>query len=193
MKTAEPVTVVLGRFEDLIAGGLRELVCSDQHLSLVAADVGPDRLDAVLSEQRPTVTILNLAELHAVADVRDLHEAHPDTRLVVISDRESTVQSSQMLALGATACLSRETQARDVLNAIHLASRGLHVLPRATSVAPETLTRREAQVMALLQQGRSNAEIALELTIGVETVRSHARSIFRKLGVHSRRELAARA
>ena len=41
-----------------------------------------------------------------------------------------------------------------------------------------------------LQRGRSNAEIAMALSVSVETVRSHARSVFRKLGVKGRRELA---
>jgi hypothetical protein len=46
-------------------------------------------------------------------------------------------------------------------------------------------------VLTLLRQNRSNAQIALALGIGVETVRSHARSIYRKLGVSSRRTLLA--
>ena len=45
-------------------------------------------------------------------------------------------------------------------------------------------------VLELLQDGSTNAEIADRLKIGVETVRTHARSIYRKLGVPSRRELA---
>jgi len=44
-------------------------------------------------------------------------------------------------------------------------------------------------VLPLLEQGRSNAQIALALGVGVETVRTHARNIYRKLGVSSRREL----
>ncbi len=52
------------------------------------------------------------------------------------------------------------------------------------------LTRREAEVLPLLQQGRSNAQIALALGVGVETVRTHARNVYRKLGVRTRRELA---
>jgi DNA-binding NarL/FixJ family response regulator len=102
-----------------------------------------------------------------------------------------------MLAFGATACLSKETQARDILSAIHLASRGLHVLPKSAMEfgmtrmpGPELLTPREADVLELLQQGRSNAEIAMALSVGIETVRTHARSIYRKLGVRTRRDLA---
>ncbi len=102
-----------------------------------------------------------------------------------------------MLAFGATACLAKSTQARDVLHAIHLASRGMHVLPPAgmeirDAVGPELLTPREADVLELLQSGRSNAEIAVALHVGIETVRTHTRRIYRKLGVRTRRELRAR-
>jgi DNA-binding NarL/FixJ family response regulator len=102
-----------------------------------------------------------------------------------------------MLAFGATACLAKSTEARDVLHAIHLASRGLHVLPPAVvdspdPAGPDLLTPREADVLELLQGGRSNAEIAAALHVSVETVRTHARRIYRKLGVRTRRELRAR-
>jgi two-component system, NarL family, response regulator LiaR len=105
-----------------------------------------------------------------------------------------------MLSFGATACLSKETEARDIISAIHLASRGMHVLPRSAAAGggvdrlgaqgAELLTRREAEVLELLQDGSTNAEIAHELSIGIETVRTHARNIYRKLGIASRRELA---
>lgn len=45
-------------------------------------------------------------------------------------------------------------------------------------------------MLRLLRLGRSNGEIAAALSIGVETVRTHTRSVYRKLGVRSRRELA---
>ena len=54
----------------------------------------------------------------------------------------------------------------------------------------DLLTPREAQVLELLQDGATNAEIAHELSIGIETVRTHARHIYRKLGIGSRRELS---
>ena len=62
---------------------------------------------------------------------------------------------------------------------------GLAKLP-----GPELLTPREADVLELLQQGQTNAQIAMALHVGVETVRTHARNIYRKLGVKTRRELA---
>ncbi len=51
----------------------------------------------------------------------------------MLANRPTPGDANQLLALGATACLSKETQARDILNAIHLASRGLQVLPPTTA------------------------------------------------------------
>jgi len=195
--SSTPVSVVLGRFEDLVDRGLRALVEEDDHLELRAAGVAHERLVAAIATHRPQVALLNYGSLRTPLEVRDLVATHPDTHLIVLANRPSPAECNQMLAFGATACLSKETQARDVLSAIHLASRGLQVLRRTGAEpdapppsGPELLTPREAVVLELLQGGRSNGEIAAQLHIGVETVRTHARSIYRKLGVRSRRELA---
>ncbi|MGH2901360.1 MAG: response regulator transcription factor, partial [Solirubrobacteraceae bacterium] len=122
--------------------------------------------------------------------------AYPETRLLVLANNPSAAECRQMIGFGATACLAKNTEARDVRHAIYLASRGLHVLPYATPATqtspllPDVLTPREADVLEQLQLGRSNGEIAVALCVSVETVRSHARSVFRKLGVKGRRELA---
>jgi DNA-binding NarL/FixJ family response regulator len=192
------ITVVLAHFDDLLARGLRELIESDTSLAIVAAEVEHKRIPVVLRAHRPDVAILDVGALAKLAEVRELSGRHPATRLVLIANEVSTTECAQLLAFGASACLGRDTQSRDVLNAIHLASRGLRVIPRATSnpggrsiAGGYLLTQREAEVLPLLQQGRSNAQIALSLQVGVETVRTHAHNIYRKLGVSSRRELAA--
>jgi DNA-binding NarL/FixJ family response regulator len=197
MPTHAPITVVLARFDDLFAGGLRELIERDPNLTILAADVEHGRLGVVLRAHRPAVAILNLGALAKPVDVRELSACHPATRLVLLGGDPAPVECAQLLAFGASACLGRDTQARDVINAIHLASRGLQVLPAVGAgagggpvAAAGLLSQREAEVLPLLQQGDSNAQIALALHVGVETVRTHARNIYRKLGVTSRRELA---
>ncbi len=196
MDDSRPVTVLLARFEDLVGAGLRSVVGADPHMRIVAADVDVDRLDAVIAERAPRVAIVNFGSLRAPADIRRLSAAHPATRLVVLANHPTPGECAQLLALGATACLGKEVERRDVLTTIHLASRGLHVTPHAigatasTPLLPDVLTPREAEVLDQLQLGRSNREIAVALSVSVETVRTHARSVFRKLGVKGRRELA---
>ncbi len=196
MDASRPVTILLARFEDLVSAGLQSLIGHDAHLQIVASDVHVDRLDAVIAEHEPRVAIVNFGSLHAPAEIRRLSCDHPRTRLIVLANNPTPGECAQLLALGATACLGKDVEGRDVLTTIHLASRGLHVLPHATHATattpllPDVLTPREADVLDQLQLGRSNGEIALALSVSVETVRTHARSVFRKLGVKGRRELA---
>jgi DNA-binding NarL/FixJ family response regulator len=197
MASHTPVSVVLSSFEDIVSLGLQTLIDEDPNLRLLASGVTPDQLASNLQNHHPRVAILNYGSLTSPTQLRDLSHAFPDTRLVVLANRPTPGECRQMLAFGATACLAKNTEARDVLHAIHLASRGLTVLPPATidganQVGPELLTPREADVLELLQSGRSNAEIAQALHVSIETVRTHVRRIYRKLGVRTRRELRAR-
>jgi DNA-binding NarL/FixJ family response regulator len=188
------ITVAIGRFDDLLARGLRSLVEDDSRLELAAFDVPPAQVATVLRAQEPRVAILDAAALDSPAEVRRLTADHPRTHVLVLAQEPSSLECSQLLAFGAAACLSKSTQSRDVLNAIHLASRGLQLTPRSAfgaSAGSGLLTPREADVLARLHQRRSNAQIAADLHISVETVRTHARHIYRKLGVSSRRELLA--
>ncbi len=197
-----PITIVSARFEDLVAIGLDVMIDRDPHLELVANDVPMGEIDSVVAKHAPDVVLLNFGTLRGPEDVLALHRSYPDTSIVVLANRPTATECTQMLTFGATGCLSKETEARDIVSAIHLASRGMHVLPRSAAagggvdrleVQGSSLTSREAEVLELLQDGCTNAEIAERLDIGVETVRTHARSIYRKLGVASRRELTLMA
>ena len=192
-------TVLGSKFEDLVAIGLRVLISEDPNLELVAEGVAMESVEAEIERHRPDVALLNFGSLGTPGRVLQLHRAHPTTRIVVLANRPTAAECNQMLSFGATACLSKETEARDIVNALHLASRGMHLLPRSAAAGgllgagvhgADLLTPREAQVLELLQDGATNAEIAHELSIGIETVRTHARHIYRKLGIASRRELS---
>jgi DNA-binding NarL/FixJ family response regulator len=194
MPTRIPVRVALAEFEDIVARGLGAMIEEDENLELVSVGIDHDELKSALAEQQPDVAILNFGSLSNAAELRELHRRFPDIRLVVLANRPTSLEARQLLAFGATACLSKSSEARDVRHAIHLASRGLHVLPASETdggppPGPDILTPREAEVMELLRSGRSNAEIAQTLHVSVETVRTHARRIYRKLGVKTRREL----
>jgi DNA-binding NarL/FixJ family response regulator len=197
-----PVTIVSARFEDLVALGLHQLISEDTNLQILATDLELEDVEEVVGAEQPAVVLLNFGSLPNAAWVYQLHQNRPETRIVVLANRPTPQEANQLLSFGATAVISKETQGRDIINAIHLASRGMRVLPRS-SFAPaepaerydflpeaDILTAREAEVLQLLQEGMTNAQIAHALSVGVETVRTHARNIYRKLGVSTRRDLA---
>jgi DNA-binding NarL/FixJ family response regulator len=104
---------------------------------------------------------------------------------VVLANRPTAAECNQMLSFGATACLSKETEARDVINAIHLASRGMHVLPRSAAaggastldvIGSELLTRREAEVLeSAARRGHQRADRVLPLDRGRDGAHPRAR------------------
>ena len=197
------LTVVAGKFEDLAAIGLAVMIGDDPELDLLAQDVPLTEVEEAVARHSPDVVLLNFGTLSAPADVLRLHQRFPDARIVVLANRPTTAECNQLLSFGATGCLSKATKARDIVKAIHLAARGTHVLPRSAAAGggverlgergAHLLTARETEVLELLQDGYTNSEIASELGIGIETVRTHARSIYRKLGVASRRDLVRMA
>jgi len=191
MPSSPPTTLALARFDDLLDLGLRELIARDPSLAIVAAGVEHTRIPVILRAHHPDVAILNGGALTRLAEIRELRSRHPGTRLILLASELATAECAQMLAFGASACLRTDTESRDVLNAVHLAARGLQVTSRDSSDGGRALTaggclltEREAEVLPMLQGGRSNAQIAAALQVG---------NIYRKLGVSSRRELAAPA
>ena len=185
------IGIAVGRFDDLLARGLRSLIEDDASLELLAHDVHHGELSVTIDDLHPAVVMLDARSLGSPVEVRELAARHPATHIVLLAEEPSRIESAQLLAFGAAACLANATQERDVLNAIHLASRGLQLAPREERAGSSAamLTPREADVLSHLQHRRSNAQIAADLHISVETVRTHARHIYRKLGVSSRREL----
>ena len=197
MHAHSPITVAITRFPDLLALGLQTALEADPSISVVARDVAPGRIGTMLRAHRPRVLVLDVAALRDYAQIREITREHPDTHVVLLVHGLSSVESAQLLAFGASVCLTTDIQLRDLRHAIHLASRGLQLQLLPTSpelhVTEPLLTPREGELLTLLRQNKSNAQSALALGIGIETVRSHARQIYRKLGVTSRRTLLALA
>lgn len=192
-----PLALLLGEFDDLVSHGLRAILATDDRVEVLASDIPLPALEAAIAETEPDVAIIDYRSLRTPVEVHQLAEAQPETRLVVLVDRASAAECGQLLAFGATAVVTKDTSKDDLLTALSLAARGMRVMPSAGGgverepLGPDLLTPREAEVLELLQQGRSNSEIAAQLHVGLETVRTHARNIYRKLGVSSRRDLAA--
>jgi DNA-binding NarL/FixJ family response regulator len=171
----------------------------------------PDALTALkdIPGNRPDVVLMdiNLPGMLGTECVRRLRMAVPALPVLMLTVYDDSEQIFKSLMAGATGYLLKRTPKDKLLEAIREISRGGAPMSRQIArrvvqffqdikQAPETipapevrsLTEREEQVLAHLAKGHAYKEIADLLNISFETVRTHVRSIYDKLHVHSRTE-----
>jgi DNA-binding NarL/FixJ family response regulator len=172
----------------------------------------PDGLAALkgIPAARPDVVLMdiNLPGMLGTECVRQLKSAAPGLPVLMLTVYDDSEQIFKSLMAGATGYLLKRTSKDKLLEAIREVNSGgapmsrqiarrvvqffqeIDQLPANTPRAPEvsTLTEREEQVLASLAKGHSYKEIADLLHISFETVRTHVRSVYEKLHVHSRTE-----
>ncbi len=155
-----------------------------------------DRETAVEITRRikPDVVIVDISDAgpFLTSYLAPLRAAHTAMSLL-LSTRESGPAAARLpVTGGALGLLSADQTADEVLEAVRLAVLGERV-PRAAS-DPETdaLSDRAREVLVLLATGATNHEIATAMHISAETVKKHAKSLYRKLGVRNRTEASQR-
>jgi DNA-binding NarL/FixJ family response regulator len=160
---------------------------------------------AAAARLRPDVVLLDVVmpRMDGVEATRRLRELVPDTRVLVLTSFAAEDQVVDAVRAGAAGYLLKDVEPADIAAAIGAVHRGdayLHPEAAAHVIAAvhhdgqppgaEQLTPRERDVLALVGEGRSNREIAHELTVTEKTVKTHVSNILRKLGVRDRTQAA---
>lgn len=158
------------------------------------------RLSAALA---PDVVVmdLNMPGLPGLEAIRQVMRRDPHPAVLVLTMVEDHDAVTAALQVGARGYLLKGAAQEEVLAAIRtVATNGAVVGAGAAQrflsrrgFADTELTAREAEVLALLAQGRSNAEISRELAISVKTVQNHVSHVLAKLQVRDRTQAAFRA
>lgn len=186
---------------------------------VVAANGGPrpgvawdlQTLIRAVGQSNPRVIILNTATRDSALLLRQALSMTPSARVVVLGLSED--DESEIVACaeaGVAGYHLRNESLEDLLALIRKVAAGESIcspkisailLRRLSSLASQrqggteelVLTAREAQILKMLELGRSNKDIADELCIAVHTVKNHVHSLLTKLGVSSRAQAAARS
>ena len=156
--------------------------------ALVLAETRPPRFDLVLQD-------LNLHGTQGLDALRAMQQAFPGAALVVLSGRESPDAMREARAKGARAYIVKAVSADAMLAALQQVLAGASHFPLLTDAGPHDtrLTPRQRDILKLLCQGLANKEIALQLGMSNNTVRTHLMLAFRVLGVRSRTAAALAA
>jgi DNA-binding NarL/FixJ family response regulator len=199
------IRVVLVDDDRLVRGGLRVLVDEEPDLWVVgeAAD-GAEAL-TVCARSDPDVVLMDvrMAGMDGIEATRRLVAGGPRPRVLVVTTfgREEYVFAA--LSAGASGFVGKTVDPVQLMHAVRVVASGeALVLPVETRrliethgrLSPggplrralDTLTAREGQVLRLVAGGYSNAEIAAQLVVGAETVKTHVASVLAKIGVRDR-------
>jgi DNA-binding NarL/FixJ family response regulator len=207
---AEPVRVLLADDQRLVRESLATLLGLLGKVDLVAtASNGEEAVDLV-EEHRPEVVLMDLRmpRVDGIEATRRLRERHPDVRVIALTTYADDESVLGALRAGARGYLTKDASASDIESAILTVAAGDAALDPAVQHAvvaalaasdrdsgaaggdasslPDDLTPREAEVLMLIAQGLTNAEIAERLVVSPTTVKSHINHLFAKAGIRDR-------
>jgi two-component system, NarL family, nitrate/nitrite response regulator NarL len=206
--TAGSIRIVIADDQTMFRNGLRLLLESDAALRVVGEASEPIAAVELVRQHQPDLLLLDLAMPYGggLAVLRDLaRDPVPATRAVILT--AAIDRSEQMIAiqLGARGVLTKDVSTEMLLKCIRCVVDGQYWLGHQTvsdlvdaivlkpadhRPSKMTLTSRELDIVAAIVEGASNREIAEQFGLSPQTVKNHLSSIFDKLGVSNRLELA---
>jgi DNA-binding NarL/FixJ family response regulator len=207
------IRVVLAEDHALLREGISKLVSGTEDLELVGVASDLPQLLAVVAEQRPDVIVTDIRMPPTGTDegiqaAAWIHENHPDTGVVVLSQYVAPGYAVALLEHGSArrAYLLKERvgSVDELARAIRTVADGGSVIDplvvdelvrsRASERQPglSSLTARETEILAEMAQGKSNAAIAAALFVTERAVEKHTNSIFAKLGLSEEKDVNRR-
>ncbi|MEU2395308.1 response regulator transcription factor [Streptomyces sp. NPDC007369] len=198
------VTVLLVDDEPLVRAGLRAVLDSQPDIEVVGEAADGASVVPLVRQLRPDVVAMDvrmplLDGIEATRAVLRSVDAPP--KILVVTTFENDEYVYQALRAGADGFLLKRARPSEIVHAVRLVAEGDTLLfPAAVrSLAAEygnraaravleraALTEREEAVLRLMTRGLTNVEIARELIVGAETVKSHVSAILGKLGARDR-------
>jgi DNA-binding NarL/FixJ family response regulator len=213
MAPSSPVRLVLVDDHEMVIEGLKAMLAAfEDRVLVVGQAVGAERALSVVAELNPDIVLcdVRMRGSSGLDLCRDLRERDPDRKVVMLSVYDDEQYLFQALRVGASGYLLKSISSDELVRQIEFAHGGATAIdPGMAARAADTaarlqrdefwpgvrqgLTQRESEILSFVVAGLSNRGIATKLVIGEETVKTHLRSIYRKLGVSDRAGAVASA
>ncbi len=190
----------------LVRSGLEVVLGMFDDIALVGQAGDGEEAVRLCGELRPDVVLMDLVMpgMSGVEATRRILDAYPETRVVALTSFTEDDLIGDTLRAGAIGYLMKNVSADQLADAVRAAAEGRSTLaPEAADVLmrsvseprpqADSLTAREREVLKLMADGLTNADIGERLVIGVATVKTHVSSVIAKLGVSTRTEATALA
>ncbi|GAA4981877.1 response regulator transcription factor [Yinghuangia aomiensis] len=204
-----PVRVLLAEDEPLIRAGVRAVLAADPGIEIVAEAADGAEAVELARRHRPDVAVLDIRmpRLDGLAATAEIRRLLPEVAVVILTTFGEDAYISRAVDGGATGFLLKSGDPRELVAGIRAAAEGAAYLSprvakrvldamgrtvRASKAADRVavLTARERDVLTLVGEGMSNADIANRLGLVEGTVKTHVSAILTRLGVRNRVQAA---
>jgi two-component system NarL family response regulator len=192
-----PIRLIVADDHPSLRAGLVAILERQPDLKVIA-EAGCGR-EVMESKESADVYIIDLRmpDGDGVETIKALVARDPAAKVLVLTTYDNEEDIFQALEAGARGYLLKDTTKEEIVEAVRRVHQGERYLPQAIAarladrlIRPQ-LTPREIDVLRLASRGRTNKEMAAAMFISEETVKSHMKSLFLKLGVHDRTQAVA--
>jgi DNA-binding NarL/FixJ family response regulator len=194
------IRVMLADDQRVVREGLGTLLGLLDGIELVATAADGEEAVALAATHDPDVVLMDLRmpRLDGIEAIRRLAARGERPRAIALTTYADDASVLGALRAGARGFLTKDAGAEEIRAAVEAVARGeaaldpsvqhhvVAALSAAPAELPDELTPREAEVLALIAEGLSNAQIAERLVVSAATVKTHVNHIFAKAGVRDR-------
>ncbi len=197
------ISMVLAHRRHLIRAGLCRLLEGEQDIEVIGEASTLREKRQLAASLRPRVLLLDMHFSQYPTDsIARVRASSPGTAILVLMAHDEEIDLAPMIAVGAAGFVAKEESPEKMLAAVRRAANGELLYSQEQLVEAERwqrernerwehLTRREREVLELIVVGKSNKQIAEELTISEHTVETHVGNLLGKLPASSRAEAVA--
>jgi two-component system NarL family response regulator len=191
---SDPIRILLADDHPPLRAGLAAILNSQPDFKVVAEAGSGSEAVEVSAEVDVYILDLRMPDGDGIATIKRLIARDPSARVMVLTTYDNEEDIFQALESGARGYLLKDTTKEELIDAVRQVHRGERYLPQAVAarladrLIRPSLTPRELDVLRLVSRGRSNKEMASAMFISEETVKTHMKALFQKLGVHDRAE-----
>ena len=200
-----PIRVLIADDHAVVRDGLQALLAKASDVEVVGVAGNGREVIEQVQRVRPEVVVMDIGmpELDGVEATRHLREKCPESRVLILSMHLTSEHVVRALQAGARGYVLKESAGEEVVEAIRAVAAGRRYLSHQISelmiddflrdgveVSPlDRLSLRESEVLKLVVEGHTSADIAERLALSVKTVETYRARIMRKLGVKDTVEL----
>ena len=199
--TEPPISVLLVDDHSLVRRGFRRMLEDDPAITVVGEAEDGHQAVQLAAELLPKVVVMDFAmpSMNGAVAARHILRTAPETAVLILSMHAEASYVRTCLEAGARGYILKNALDLEMVDAVKQVAAGKLVLDqRLGSLAqpagpPPQLTTRELEVLHLIVHGKSNKEIAIVLSLSVNTVAVHRANIMQTLGIHNTAELVVYA